>query len=170
MDESQLCKGRALCSKKNDLRWCKNSNAANMELFPTQGYMKDHVKCLVPNSNDTNANSQWIKEVQRNDSQVFHCLNRGDENPFGQVNGTDGYGNNKNWQELVEKQCKSKYGRRCLGDRPDQCISATSKYKNYTTPRTNSHPQGGLKFDPRLVLFVCLFLWTPPIEGIRYPY
>ena len=73
---------------KNDLRWCRNSYSANSELFPTQGDMKDHVKCLVPNSTDTNANGQWIKQVQRNDGQIFHCLNRGDENPFGQLNDT----------------------------------------------------------------------------------
>ena len=125
-----MCKGRPLCADMNDLQWCKNTTNTNLEALLTPGLsntLNRLIKCpLVPNSDDTRTNGQWIKSVQRHDGRVFHCLNRGDENPFDQIRSENG--SNKNWEKLVEKPCENMHERRCLGNRPDPCIRAYRKF------------------------------------------
>ena len=128
VDESQLCKGTPLCANKQDLKWCKNSTKWSIDPGP----LDDHYKCTSRHSsNETNSNGQWIKDVEREDRRIFHCLNRGDENPFSETkrkNATEEK-SKETWMELVNMPCDDgKKYRRCLGNRPDQCVFANSKF------------------------------------------
>ena len=91
---------------------------------------KPHLsKCSLRNQpNDTSANGQWIKPVEQEDGRLFHCLNRGDENPFAETRRNTEDGSKKTWMDWVNTPCeKGKKYRRCLGQRPDQCVWAECK-------------------------------------------
>ena len=69
--------------------------------------------------NETDPRGQWIYPEDIMDG-IFQCINRKDENPFSkQKNVTDG----NNWIELVNSPCDGLGDRRCLGDKPTQCVS-----------------------------------------------
>lgn len=130
MDETQLCKGRVFCPNKNDIRWCENSTNHNLKPLPSLG--PEYYKCSSsPYHNITIVNGQWIKQVEKDDSLVYQCLNRGDENPFGRQKIREDAcqdGSNKNWRDCVETPCEDYTKRRCLGDRPDHCVYDSSKF------------------------------------------
>ena len=64
------------------------------------------------------------------DSNRFHCLNRGDTNPFSITNsGSNGdEDKSKTWTQWVNEPCDYTSYRRCLGSTPDICVSSSSKY------------------------------------------
>ena len=116
-----------------DLKWCKNATKWSLphaDWKPIDHYSGPPLsKCtLQHNANDTSPNGQWIKSVEKSDGRIFHCLNRGDENPFekkGKKNAAD------DWLKLVNTPCpdnEKMRNRRCLGGRPDKCIHARGKF------------------------------------------
>ena len=120
VDESELCKGVPLCGNKEDLKWCK---AASMWTVPDNWipmiYVtnKHQIKCTF--LNETDPRGQWIDRADNFDGKNFHCINRADEDPFSkQKNTTD----DNSWLELVNSTCSYSYKRRCLGDKPTQCV------------------------------------------------
>ena len=128
-----MCKGTPLCDNLMDLKWCKNATKWSLpdaDWTPIEyEYEPSLSKCtLQHNANDTSPNGQWIKSVEKSDGRIFHCLNRGDENPFeekGKKNGTD------DWLKLVNEACENdpdNKKRRCLGGRPEKCVWAKCKY------------------------------------------
>ena len=87
----------------------------------------DHSEYIMP----------FAQTVDKNfiaDGSQYHCLNRGDENPFlirnSGSNGTDA--DSKTWTQWINTPCpnQNQYNeiRRCLGSRPDVCVNAVSKY------------------------------------------
>ena len=120
VDETELCKGVPLCDNKEDLKWCK---AASMWTVPgnwtpmKDGYVQAREKCTSLNEN--NPQGQWIYAKDMTDG-IFQCINRKDENPFSkQKNVTDG----NSWIESVNYPCDYSWHRRCLGDKPNECVS-----------------------------------------------
>ena len=135
VDETGLCKGTPICLDMRDLKWCKSdtnwdiSNAYSISP-PTMGPLIRHVKCILQkNSTNKKTNGQWINKKERGDGKVFHCLNRGDENPFSEAKKQNEpeTGVKKNWMEWMKTPCPFKYYRRCLGNRPDQCVESSGK-------------------------------------------
>ena len=59
------------------------------------------------------------------DGKIYHCLNRTDEDPFSKQKNTT---IDDRWLELVNSTCYDGddpylgYQRRCLGDKPIQCV------------------------------------------------
>ena len=133
-----LCKGTPICPDMRDLKWCKNKinwniSDANSIPSPTPGPLLGHIKCILQkDSTNTKANNgQWIQKKNKGDGMVFHCLNRGDENPFSEnkrKNATEEK-SKETWMELVNMPCDDgKKYRRCLGNRPDQCVDSIGKF------------------------------------------
>ena len=80
------------------------------------GYVQAREKCTSLNEN--NPQGQWIFPEDMMDG-IFQCINRKDEKPFSkQKNVTDG----NSWLELVNSTCPNLRSRRCLGDKPTQCV------------------------------------------------
>ena len=120
VDESKLCKGVPFCGNKEDLKWCK---AASMWTIPDNWTPMYNLKTKQKQEkctslNDTDPNGQWIDPEDKKDG-IFQCINRKDENPFSkQINVTDG----NSWIESVNSPCDYSWYRRCLGDKPTQCV------------------------------------------------
>jgi hypothetical protein len=95
-------------------------------------FHEEYSKCpLIGQSGFTGLYSQHIQKVSMNDSKMYQCVNRGDESPFSlDDKETD------DWLELVTEPCPAQpiiwewnaplTHRRCLGQRPDQCVDALS--------------------------------------------
>ena len=114
-----------MCPNKEDLKWCKAAsmwtvpeNWTPMVVHIVDGHVQAQEKCTT--LNETNPQGQWISPEDMIDG-IFQCINRKDENPFSkQKNVTDG----NSWIELVNSTCGLHLGqRRCLGDKPTQCVS-----------------------------------------------
>ena len=118
-----------------DLKWCKNItnwniSDANSIPLPTSGPLDGHIKCILQkDSKNTKTNGQWISKEKKGDGRVFHCLNRGDENPFFEASKQNETETDikKNWMEWMKTPCPSREERRCLGNRPDQCADYRGK-------------------------------------------
>ena len=120
----ELCKGNSLCNNKNDLQWCKNDTSWNQTIPFDWKPIYQHFICTPkPQQDVIDFHGQWMKETKRGDEN-YHCLNRDDENPF--VRNTTSTG--KSWLEWITTPCFDKESTRCLGGRPDQCVSAFSKF------------------------------------------
>ena len=112
-----------LCSNKEDLKWCKAAsmwtvpdNWTPMEVGDRYNNRNLQEKCST--LNDTNPQGQWIDSEHKTDG-IFQCINRKDGNPYSkQKNHTD----SNSWIELVNSPCESLAYRRCLGDKPTQCV------------------------------------------------
>ena len=119
VDESELCKGVPLCDTKEDLKWCKAASTWTVPDNWTPMIDKnEHVQQKCTTLNDTDPQGQWIDSEKKKDG-IFQCINRKDEKPFSKKkNVTDGY----SWIELGNSACEHLY-RRCLGDKPNQCVS-----------------------------------------------
>ena len=94
-------------------------------------FHKEYSKCpLIGQSRFARLYSQQIQNVSMNDRKMYQCVNRGDESPFSvDDKETD------DWLELVTEPCPVQPNiarnaplthRRCLGQRPDQCVDALS--------------------------------------------
>ena len=122
VNEALLCKGIPLCENKNDLKACK-LNLPNMDWRPIYFLSTcrpiDHPEYIMPFGQTVN--SDFIA-----DGRQFHCLNRGDEDPFlitnSRSNGTETNGNTP----CLNNQ--NRWKRRCLGSRQDICVSALGNY------------------------------------------
>ena len=65
---------------------------------------------------------QWISPTKKGDDQVYHCMNRADEDPFSKRKSGNSSSIEKSWLQFVNTQCEIDFFRRCLGDRPDICV------------------------------------------------
>ena len=135
IDESQLCKGSALCPNKKDLKYCQNAISLGLTYADWKPIYSsstgDFVSCNhLGQHEQKNLQGQQINHLNVSDNR-FTCWNRKDERPFDIAKTTNetNDGNQKTWLENVEKPCKqgSEY-RRCLGDRTDQCVDSASKF------------------------------------------
>ena len=129
VDETQLCKGKAMCVNKNDLKWCKDVwelpslNFTNI----VDSNFKEHFKCtkrdqienFVPNGQD-------IFEEDIGNGLFYNCFNRADENPFKKT--TYNQSEDDTWSNLVRTPCQSNNYRRCLGQKPSQCVYISGRY------------------------------------------
>ena len=126
----ELCKGNSFCNSTNDLQWCKNDTSWNQ---PTPINWKPvylHSICtLKPQQDVIDFQGQWIEDTKRG-NEIYQCLNRADENPF-----VRNKKNDTNWLEWVSKPCFDE-GRRCLGERPDECVYTVGKFylEKYDSP------------------------------------
>ena len=117
MEETLLCKGVPYCDNKIDLKWCKNTTTVLKNWKP----IVDRFMCiLIPLPEGIAPRGQWIKTIEKDDN-VYHCINRADENPFTKKNNSMGDDSQQNWMNLVNSPCPDAE-RRCLGRRPHQCI------------------------------------------------
>ena len=132
VDETQLCKGKPLCDNKNDLKWCKDvwdlssPNFTNIYDYLRQ---QQHSKCnkshqlenFVPNGQD-------ILEEHRGNGLFYNCFNRADEDPYNQSEDEG----DKSWSDWVRTPCQIEdvhtLYRRCLGQKPSQCVSISGGY------------------------------------------
>ena len=121
-----------MCANKNDLKWCKDVwelpslNFTN--IVDSNG--KEHSKCtkrdeienFVPNGQD-------ILEKEIGNGLVYNCFNRADEDPFKKVtyNQSEDEGE-KSWSDWVTTPCRSYDMRRCLGQKPSQCVDVSGGY------------------------------------------
>ena len=121
-----------MCPNKEDLNFCANvsswkapvSNWKPMNHLPTD--FQKAVKCSAKNqTNEMLPNGQWIKENEKEDGGLYHCLNRKDEQPFADKLRKSGSSNT--WWGLMNTTCDDSYKRRCMGSRPDQCAWANGK-------------------------------------------
>ena len=81
VDESQLCKGVALCPNAEDLKFCKNATSWTFDdsEWTRNGHL-DEISCNHLGSTDEeNLQGQQIKKVNNNDGLVYNCINRRDE-------------------------------------------------------------------------------------------
>ena len=125
VDEMLMCKGVPLCKNKNDLKACK-MKIPNMDTWKPIDSISEctpvgHSEYIMPFSQKVNSSSI------ADDSQ-YHCLNRGDENPFLITN--DGSNRNETWTQWVNTPCDKiddSFARRCLGSMPEKCVKATCK-------------------------------------------
>ena len=129
VDEALLCKGIPLCENKNDLKACK-MNFPNMDWKPIDTLSTcttiNHPEYIMPYG-------QKINSDLINDTSRFYCLNRGDTKPFLITNSESNDDDSKTWTQWVNTACDwLSYDRRCLGLRPDICVSATGKYIHIT--------------------------------------
>ena len=112
-----------MCPNKEDLKWCKAASNWTVPdnwtpIAMKEGYAKKAQKHCTT-LNDTDPRGQWINPEYKRDGKIFQCINRKDEKPFSkQKNVTDG----NSWIELVNSTCDSPVDRRCLGDKPTQCV------------------------------------------------
>ena len=153
LNETQLCKGSALCPNKEDLKYCQNATSlgltdTNWEPINSYYVVKKNKTKRVRGTQSCNnlgqpdeekkLQGQQINPLNVNDNQ-FHCWNRKDEQPFDVAKTTNGTndGNQKTWLDNVEKPCESIYHRRCLGDRADQCVHSRG---NFLTLNENNGP------------------------------
>ena len=124
VDESELCKGVSLCNNKEDLKWCKGTsvwavpdNWTALDSVSNDGEESVQAKCTF--FNDTDPTGQWINPEDQMDGNKYHCINRTDENPFSKrKQSTD----DKTWLDWVNSPCHHEPDRRCLGDKPNQCV------------------------------------------------
>ena len=117
--EQDICEGVSVCPNKNDLKLCQSSlwGQPDTNLKPLSHYLK----CPLPGRpNVTGLYSQQILDLNVNDTRVYHCFNRGDENPFSPKKTDNG---KADWLQLVKTPCEEGEDfRRCLGYRPDKCV------------------------------------------------
>ena len=114
-----------MCPNKEDLKWCKAAslwnvpdNWTSMSDGSWDGTPNVQEKCTIF-LNDTDPRGQWINAEDFFDGKRLQCINRTDENPFSyQKNLTDDY----RWLQLVHSSCFHSNSRRCLGDKPNQCV------------------------------------------------
>ena len=108
-----------MCDNKEDLKWCKAASNWTVPDNWTPIYNPDtaHKQEKCTTLNDTDPRGQWIGSEDMTDG-IFQCINRKDENPFSkQKNVMDG----NIWIELVNSTCDYSL-RRCLGEKPTQCV------------------------------------------------
>ena len=118
--EFQLCKGSPLCKNSEDLKWCKNGNDW---ILPDVEWVPFPAKYKCTKGNQP---GQWIRQEEKGDGQIYHCLDRGDETPFGKGGKKNTTEDDMTWTEWMNTPCDKSYERRCLGQRPDQCVYAGS--------------------------------------------
>ena len=120
-----MCKGKPLCDNKNDLKWCKDvwdlpsPNFTN--IFNDNG---EHFKCNKSHQPDNFVpNGQDIYAEDVGNDLFYNCFNRVDEDPFKKIgyNQSEDEGE-KSWSDWVRTPCSKYDFRRCLGQKPNQCI------------------------------------------------
>ena len=83
----------------------------------------DHSEYIMPFA-------QTVDNAFIADGSQYHCLNRGDENPFLITKNET-----KTWRQWINTACDdldfSDLERRCLGSRPDVCVLAEGNYIQY---------------------------------------
>ena len=113
-----LCSGTSFCANKQDLKWCKSKPAADWVPL----YNSDYFNCnVLGKSNEKSLKGQQIKKVTKGDGRLFNCLNRQDEDPFKKTE-------TKKWQGNQPCDDNGEEKRRCLGQRSEKCIRASSKF------------------------------------------
>jgi hypothetical protein len=134
VDETQLCKGKPLCMNKNDLKWCKDvwdlSSPNFTQIVETDGHRK-HLKCNKSHQPENFVPSgQDILEEDIGNGLFYNCFNRADEDPFKKIDyNKSGDKVDKSWSDWVRTPCQyAKLERRCLGQKPSQCVSALGGY------------------------------------------
>ena len=128
VDESQLCRGRGLCTNNEDLEWCQNGQriltSVEDENLPYKNSwepISKYSECTLPNSEPTQteisiekkpyankllSSHQQIETAKKGDGLAYHCFNRADETPFHKAINTDALEEiEKNWTGLVNTPC-----------------------------------------------------------------
>ena len=118
-----MCKGKPLCSNKNDLKWCKDVRelpSPNFKHF-IEYPEREHSKCNKSHEDEnTIPNGQDILAEDIGNGLVYNCFNRADEDPF------KGIFHNQSWSDWVKIPCHPSWFRRCLGQKPSQpCVTYT---------------------------------------------
>ena len=150
IDESQLCRGKGLCTNNEDLEWCQNgqkilTNVENESLPYENSWspISYYSECSRPNSKSTQtersiekkpyankllSSHQQIETAKKGDGLAYHCFNRADETPFhGAIINNSGEKKTKTWVDLVNEPCEAEE-RRCLGKGvTEECIDSSSK-------------------------------------------
>ena len=121
-----------LCQNNNDLRYCNSTlwNAKNEtnNWTPIANSKYSSSKCSSNfQSNKTEDQyGQWIFSFPSgspfNDSKIYNCINRFDENPFERIEAKPWLGN----VTCDEEDTDYVKHRRCLGHRSDTCIDSHS--------------------------------------------
>ena len=77
----------------------------------------DHPEYIMPFA-------QTVDNAFIADGSQYHCLNRGDENPFLITKNET-----KTWTQWINTPCEDPdWERRCLGSNPNVCVMAEGKY------------------------------------------
>ena len=128
-----MCKGKPLCNNKNDLKWCKDvwdlSSTNFTQIVEIAGGRK-HSKCNKSHQPDNFVpNGQDILEEDIGNGLFYNCFNRADEDPFKKSthNQSEDEGD-KSWSDWVRTPCQSRSYRRCLGQKPNQCVKMEGGY------------------------------------------
>ena len=98
-------------------------------LYDGKDYGK-HSKCNKSHQPENFVhNGQDILKKEIGNGLVYNCFNRADENPFRKVayNQCEDEGE-KSWSDWVTTPCQSFDMRRCLGQKPQQCVTYTSTF------------------------------------------
>ena len=111
---------------KNDLKWCKDVWDLPSLNF-TQIVLRDGRRCSKCNKTNQLENSvpngQDILEDDIGNGLFYNCFNRADEDPFKKIayNQSEDEGE-KSWSDWVGTPCPLPMYRRCLGQKPSQCV------------------------------------------------
>ena len=132
VDETELCKGKPLCDNKNDLKWCKDVwdlPSPNFKHILDDNY-RQHYKCNRSHQRENSVpNGQDILAQDISDGYFYNCFNRADEDPFKKSthNQSEDEGD-KSWSDWVRTPCQNTDSRRCLGQKPSQCVHSYGLY------------------------------------------
>ena len=76
--------------------------------------------------------AQTVDNASIADGSQYHCLNRGDENPFAitKSGSNETEDDSYTWTQWIHTKCTEfrPMHRRCLGSRPDLCIDAYGEH------------------------------------------
>ena len=131
VEEALLCKGIPLCKNKNDLKAC---NLPILDVGYDFWRPINFLSSCTPIGHPeyTMPFAQTVEEKSIADGSQYHCLNRGDENPFAiTISGSNGTEDDSyTWTQWINTKCTEyrPMHRRCLGSRPDLCIDAYGEY------------------------------------------
>ena len=131
VDETQLCKGMPLCENKNDLKWCKDEwklPSPHFKYIFDYEKIEQHSKCSKSHQFDNFIpNGQDILKEDIGNGLVYNCFNRADEDPFQKIGYNQSEGD-KSWLGWVRTPCYNIMERRCLGQKPSQCVYIPGGY------------------------------------------
>ena len=120
---------------KNDLKWCKDvwhlSSPNFTQIVQRNDHNRKHSKCnkshqpenFVPNGQD-------ILEEDIGNGLFYNCFNRADEDPFKKIDHNKSEDKvDKSWSDWMRTPCQNaNLERRCLGQKPSQCVGVIGGY------------------------------------------
>ena len=120
-----MCKGKPLCDNLNDLKWCKDVwDLSSPNFKHIQEKSKHKSVCNKAHQPENFVpNGQVIYSADIGNGLVYNCFNRVDEDPFKKVANNQSEDEvDKSWSDWVRTPCEYDMHRRCLGQKPSQCV------------------------------------------------